>query len=82
MKITETFIRQIVRQELTKVLQEAYIPTEEEKEQIHSSSYENIRNTDVYKKMTAENPHGTEMQARIAAHKAEKAAKKRKNKKV
>lgn len=81
MKITETTIRQIVREELKWVL-EAYIPTEEEKEQIHSSSYENIRNTDVYKKMTAESPHATEMQARIAAHKAEKAAKKRKNKKV
>jgi len=82
MKITETFIRQIIRQELTKVLQEAYIPTEEEKQKIRDSTYEDIRNTDVYKKMTAESPHATEMQTRITAHKAEKTAKKRKNKKV
>lgn len=78
MTITETKIRQIIKEELKSVL-EAYEPTEEEKEELRNSSYENVRNTDIYKKMVQSNPHADKLKSRIAAFKA---AQKRKKKKV
>jgi hypothetical protein len=78
MKIAEATIRQVVREELKLVL-EAYEPTEEEKEELRNSSYENVRNTDIYKKLNQPNPHADKLKSRIAAFKA---AQKRKKKKV